>query len=669
MLRATNCLKYSFFVALLLYSALAYTQGKTIQESIQFINNSENSDQSILLELDKLLGDSIDEMDFESAIKVSNVGLEIAKDLNSDSSIAFIYTNIGYANLNIERLSDAKENYLLAIEYFDHIPVELHSNWTHSFEAMAYQGLGVVNDIQGYIHSSLKNYLTAIEIYELLNDSSNIADCLMNIGVLYTTKGQFKQADEHYKKAKSIFENTNDSLGLAVLYLNLGVLKDEAKNFKEAMGLYELSMQISEDIGDYYGVAITKNNIAGIMMISGKSASQRNKLDSAKKYLDEAFEYCQESGDSSLILDVLYNYGEFYSTIGEDNKAIEYFLESYNLGSINEVYELQLVTSKRLSELYSKKNDFEDAFKYLNIHDSINSKINADEVVRQFALVNKQYEDEVRLKESALKEHELNTIQEKLINNRFLLSMVISGFIIILFFSILYYNRYQLAKKVKNELQITNEELSKVNRDFKQSLISKKEKEVLLKEIHHRVKNNLQIINSLLRFQAIQSPNNMSGVFQDLQNRISAMALLHDQLYLTNDLSTIDTKSYLSKLITNLNSVYNNNEDIKLDIEINVGKLDIDTLHPLGLIVNEIVSNSIKYAFEGVRNKTIYLNFNKTSSGLVLRIGDNGIGIRKMIPQIKYNSIGMDLIYNLSEQLNGKLIRKIDKGTHYTLTF
>jgi len=147
------------------------------------------------------------------------------------------------------------------------------------------------------------------------------------------------------------------------------------------------------------------------------------------------------------------------------------------------------------------------------------------------------------------------------------------------------------------------------------------------------------------------------------------MALLHDQLYLARDFSMIDVETYLTQLITNLISAYDIKENIKFDVKINVGHLDLDTLHPLGLLINEVVSNSIKYAFKGVEDKRIYLHFSQTGNKYKLKIGDKGIGMDKNSNNLNSNSIGLELIDSLSEQLGGKLVRTVKDGTYYSLTF
>ena len=147
------------------------------------------------------------------------------------------------------------------------------------------------------------------------------------------------------------------------------------------------------------------------------------------------------------------------------------------------------------------------------------------------------------------------------------------------------------------------------------------------------------------------------------------MALLHDQLYLSRDFSMINVKTYLTQLIKNLVSAYDMKEDIKFDVNIDVGHLDLDTLHPLGLLINEVVSNSIKYAFNGSENKKIYLHMNQIKNKYELSIGDLGIGLDRNSSSFNKNSIGLELISSLSEQLGGEIKRTVDNGTHYNLTF
>ncbi|MGB3651868.1 MAG: histidine kinase dimerization/phosphoacceptor domain -containing protein, partial [Rivularia sp. (in: cyanobacteria)] len=199
---------------------------------------------------------------------------------------------------------------------------------------------------------------------------------------------------------------------------------------------------------------------------------------------------------------------------------------------------------------------------------------------------------------------------------------------------------------------------------------SLKEKEVLLKEIHHRVKNNLQIISSLLRLQSGYIKDKQAlQIFQDSQNRVRAMALIHENLYQTNDLAKIEFSEYIRKLKNNLIRCYNS-KNIKINANIEKVYLKIDTAIPCALIINELVSNSMKHAFQNNDEGEIYVEFITLQKGKYsLSVSDNGVGVRENIDSLKKQSLGLELVWNLVEQLEGTIIYNSKLGASFRITF
>jgi two-component sensor histidine kinase len=637
--------------------------GQSKIDSLENAYNSLKSQTEILIDIEHQLYVNTDQWDFETYNRFVLKGLQIANELRADTSLAYLYNQRGFYYYQIGDFIEAKKDFLLAIEYYDHVDFEQKTNRVKHFEADSYQTLGIINDIQGLTDFSLKNYLTAIEIFREINDSLNIADCLMNIGIIYSVKDKYVEAEEHYQKAMEYFIALDDSLGIAILILNQGVLAEDENNLVTAQYYYKNTMELSAKIKDQYGLALASNNYASVLIKLGQT-------DSAKKYIDISFEICKDIIDSSLIAEIVYNYGDYYFAIKNNLEAEKALKNSYRISSAQQIVELQLKSASLLSDFYSENKKYKLAFKYLSIYDSIKTKINADDLKKRFSLIDDQYEEDTRKKEAAIKEFELKTISDKLKYNQALSILAFTGLFAILIFIVILFRRYKQVREIKNKLIKINLELSKINREYQQTLISKKEKDILLKEIHHRVKNNLQIINSLLYSQSLKAPKNTQDIFLDLQTRISAIALLHDQLYTTKDFSKIEVKSYFMQLVNNLKSAYANVNNVKYEIKVNVDFLELDMLHPLGLIVNEIISNSIKYAFgTSSKNNRIYLYFDRKGDDYILKIGDSGIGFDKNEALQKQNTVGLELINNLSEQLSGKIELISGKGTNYKLIF
>jgi two-component sensor histidine kinase/ligand-binding sensor domain-containing protein len=197
------------------------------------------------------------------------------------------------------------------------------------------------------------------------------------------------------------------------------------------------------------------------------------------------------------------------------------------------------------------------------------------------------------------------------------------------------------------------------------------EKTVMLKEIHHRVKNNLQVISSLLNLQADGiSDKRVLTLFEDCRHRVNSMALIHEKMYQSNNLVNIDIGSYIDELIRSLIDAYDTNKSIHLHTDIEDHPFRIDTIVPLGLILNEIISNSLKYAFEDRAEGDLYISLHKQQGNrYLLVVSDNGKGIPPGIKFEDAETLGMQLIHMLSGQINGKVSISHEGGTKYSIDF
>ncbi|QWR76256.1 histidine kinase dimerization/phosphoacceptor domain -containing protein [Candidatus Magnetomonas plexicatena] len=201
---------------------------------------------------------------------------------------------------------------------------------------------------------------------------------------------------------------------------------------------------------------------------------------------------------------------------------------------------------------------------------------------------------------------------------------------------------------------------------------SLREKEVLLREVHHRVKNNMQIISSLMRLQARYiDDEKLVAIFKDSENRIKSMALVHEKLYKTNDMARIDFAAYVKSLTYGLYSSYSIHGSVSLNVDIGDVTLGIDTAIPCGLIINELISNSLKYAFTSGERGEVSVSLRETEDGFFeLIVKDTGAGIPESIDFRNSESLGLQLVVSLSEdQLHGKISLNRDNGTAFTIKF
>ncbi|CAN5154294.1 hypothetical protein BH09BAC5_BH09BAC5_28620 [soil metagenome] len=219
--------------------------------------------------------------------------------------------------------------------------------------------------------------------------------------------------------------------------------------------------------------------------------------------------------------------------------------------------------------------------------------------------------------------------------------------------------------------------INMMGEELKESTVSLHEKEVMLKEIHHRVKNNLQVISSLLNLQADQIDNNdFKEKYRVTRDRIRSMALVHEKLYESENLALIDFGDYVESLANSLNVSYNpDNSRINMEIEVgeNSGLFKIETAIPCGLILNEMLSNSFKYAFPGNKTGSVKVIFGsekmKNENKFRLEVMDNGVGIPENTDVNNSETLGFQLINMLAEQLKANLVIDRNNGTKFSLTF
>jgi PAS domain S-box-containing protein len=221
------------------------------------------------------------------------------------------------------------------------------------------------------------------------------------------------------------------------------------------------------------------------------------------------------------------------------------------------------------------------------------------------------------------------------------------------------------------EYHIIATDITKLKETEYQLKESVKEKEVLIKEIHHRVKNNLQIITSILNLQARAiNDKSVTKIFKETRLRINAMGLVYEKLYQSKNLAKLDFSAYIESLIVSLYISYKkDNSKIELNTDIKADLVDIDIVNPCGLIVNELISNSLTHAFPDDMKGEINIKFYQDNEYITLIISDNGIGMPMEVQLDNISSLGLDLVLTLVEQLRGDIHINRNNGTEFIITF
>ncbi|MFZ1787542.1 MAG: sensor histidine kinase, partial [Saprospiraceae bacterium] len=219
---------------------------------------------------------------------------------------------------------------------------------------------------------------------------------------------------------------------------------------------------------------------------------------------------------------------------------------------------------------------------------------------------------------------------------------------------------YLLYKNIqqKSEIKVQNQTIQK----------SLEDKDILLREIHHRVKNNLQVVSSLLNLQSSYISDKIAlEAINEGKNRVSSMALIHQNLYTEKNLTEIETKRYFEELLDQLFDSYNIDSDsISLEKDIDSVLLDVDMMIPLGLITNELISNALKHAFINRKTGTVFFKLKKMEEKLLITISDNGSGMSAK-QFLESDSFGNKLIHAFVQKLKGSMDIESNNGTQITL--
>jgi two-component sensor histidine kinase len=198
------------------------------------------------------------------------------------------------------------------------------------------------------------------------------------------------------------------------------------------------------------------------------------------------------------------------------------------------------------------------------------------------------------------------------------------------------------------------------------------EKEVLLREVHHRVKNNLNIISSLLNLQSsmIRSPADAMSAFENSRDRIMAMSLVHEKLYQSSNYAQVNMQEYVGTLVSQLTVAYGQGRPVRLVFDAAGVFLDVNTSIPCGLIMNELITNAFKYAFPDNREGAISITMHKSASRAVeLDISDDGVGMPADVAVERADSLGLTLVRMLVEQLDGSILVTSEHGTSFHIQF
>ncbi|MFY0624934.1 MAG: tetratricopeptide repeat protein [Reichenbachiella sp.] len=596
--------------------------------------------------------------------------------------------------------SDSSKAYFHSEICYNWCGINFDSAWYHASYAHTY-GLnsGLDNMIRlgltakGWAHdwnyqfdSAIFYYNASYDLSKKNDDRKGMAISLFNIGVTFFYQGKLDSSLYYYSASEPIFEILDDKPNLSRLYNNLGRIYEKTKRYDMALVVSRRSIRIKKELKNNKGLLNTYTNMSSIFQ-------RIEKYDSSLYYSQKCMDLAKKIGDELAYRGELINLGISYKNLGQADKSFaayqeaesliedkddpyirlqiylnlgEYYLEKKQLKKVNE--NLLKMKNHLLEEDYLESTihyySLEYAFhkasgnyqlglesleKYLNL----NNRYLDQKTIEKTAELEQLYEKANREKEIANLNLENENQRNQIIlrNNQRNVLVLLS--IIALIIIIFVYIRYRSKAKISRLLEEKNKQVN----------VALVEREDLLKEIHHRVKNNLQVISSLLNLQSesLENDSAKEAVLEG-KNRVKSMALIHQNLYLTNDIRGVNFQQYAGNLISQLVAIYDMQDSLEYKINCEEFIMDIDTVIPLGLVLNELVTNSLKYAFDGQSNGDLNLSLKEIDNELIMILKDNGKGLNEDEIESS-NSFGWKIVRSLSRKLKAKISIISEGGT------
>jgi len=512
--------------------------------------------------------------------------------------------------------------------------------------------IALTHQIKGDYEKAIKLSYTALDTAKLYNNKKEEGTILNNIGAIYFETNDYSSSEKYYNEALKIMQELKDTVWISKIYGNFAGVYFMKQDYETCINYLDKSLQFALQTNRLESVGGAISNKAMVYSAIGKK-------DKAIESYTEGAEILKKAGDLRGLCMTLNQLANFYFENNNIIKAEKTYNRVINLSENKRFYISIIGAYKGLAKLKKSQNKFEDALTYYTKYASWNDSLINKQKVESINNLNIKYQTEKKAQQNKilLAENKLKT--SKIEQSKTERVFYILGIILIIIIAILIL--FQLISKRK-----TNKILVDKNNIINKSL---KERETLVKEVHHRVKNNLQVISSMLNIQANSiTDDNTKKQLLESRSKVQAMSLVHQKLYLTNNISEVNVKEYLSSLISDLEFSFENDEtEIEITINIDEIKLHIDKAISIGLIVNELVTNIFKYAFVGKSEGKINVYLTNNDGSYTLIISDNGKGFKT--EEINQNSFGTRLIVSLAKSINAEINYKINKGTQVTIKF
>ena len=503
--------------------------------------------------------------------------------------------------------------------------------------------LGYVFEKRGQLDAATDYAMLALRQSEEIVDLRGMAVAYSDLSQLLLKRGQFEKGLDYGLRSLELFDrrglhDLDKDFTLYVVgnhYLSTG-------NYLEALKYFEHCISIGKRYGFY-------NNLSDVYISMAELYTAIGKYKEAERSGYTALMYAQLIGNDMLKMRSWLVLGNMQLMQGLYNKASDNLKKSIDVGSQGFEDDYYLMHAyEKLAAAYAGGYQYKEALEARTKYDSLKSNVFSAEAEKRISELETQFE--FAQKESTILDQQMRLQKQK--SSQIMITIFAALLLLLL---VLLYITYE-NNRTKNEL------LERQN----------KEKEFLLKEIHHRVKNNLGIVSSLLDLQSaeMKDPNVVQAISES-QNRVYSMSMIHQKLYQGEKLSAIEMKDYFQDLCEHILDSFGVKNKVEVHYDMDSVELDVDTAIPLGLIANELITNCLKHAFPEGKKGKVHIGFHIDETGMIsLKVEDNGVGQdKKKINGQGKNGFGTKLIGLLVHQLDGKMTSKTGQGTLVQIDF
>lgn len=515
-----------------------------------------------------------------------------------------------------------------------------------AYAASAYMAKANLYSDQSLWDKSMHSVTQAIDLFDQLKDTSNLITANSKLGYLLSEVMRAEEAIIYHRHSLQLAEHIKDSVETTIALSNIGLAFQKINQYDSAHIYFLRSKAINELIQDQEGLIYDYYNLGSVYLNLRQLKEAEAQAQAGISLLKAVPLPDLKSSLNILLADIYLASGRIRQGINLLEQELKNTDADLSLKKLSESY-------FSLYQAHQELGQIQPALTWLEKHTRMKDSLLNDQITSQVNNLEVKYNSDKQAQEIKLlnTQSELTSLKLRAANTRNILFGI--GLLVLSVLILLIYRLWQRTKVQNNQI--------------KKAL---QEKEILIREIHHRVKNNLQFISSLLNLQARHVTDaQASSVLKEGQNRVKSMALIHQNLYQEKNLTGVETQKYFETLINNLFQSYNiSPQRIKIVTEIDVLNLDVDTMIPIGLVLNELISNCLKYAFPEDRSGQIIVRLKEEQDALALMVTDDGIGMTAEVRASLGRSFGYRLINAFKSQLNAELDIKSQPGTTVTMS-